>query len=598
MPVVSPILQLQAGLQTLRSDLATVRPVMEVWADVQDLVQQAQSSALTRPMLPENLLPHVVGYPSQTEIDATIGRLERSFALGPIRRNDFIARNVSLWGGRVAVRQGKKRTNYRTLDHRADVVGMFLAMCIRDSGQRAAVFFSYNRNNLFEITLGCRRAGVGFTSIPSYLSAEQFLEKLEEEKAKGNRYKVLFFDSQSLSKVEPLLPLLESQGYAMVDIDSQHPSVLSYGSLIADIPKPRAQTPDAKPPPYPGPIMYSSGTTGNPKLISVKAAANVGAKANKVFGIRQDDKNLVIGQLYHGGAYSWARGHLNRGGEVVVTEHSSLTLNPKAVLSDIEARGITNFWVSPPWLQGLCDYLEKEPQEQGALSSLRAIYVGASHFHPALKRLAVERFGEIVWENYATTELGLIALLRPEELSLRPATVGRAAPETEIEIRDDQGEAVPLGTPGTIWVRNERTGGEFREGDDFGRLDADGYLTVLGRTVERIVFGKQTIYPREIENELMEMPGIQECHVIGIPSPSPSSNPEPTVVVAVVLKKKVRLTEREIRDYLSARDGLSHISGVPLTVVFVPSLPRKPYKVNYPILRDMVIQRIQGHTAR
>jgi len=339
--------------------------------------------------------------------------------------------------------------------------------------------------------------------------------------------------------------------------------------------------------------MYSSGTTGTPKLISVPAKAGVGAEANKIFRIGENDRNLVIGQLYHGGAWSWLKGHVNRGAEAVLLTQPTAALHPQDTLEAIEDRKITNFWISPPWLQGLCVYLDECPRKFN-LSSLRAIYTGAAPFHPVLKKRAVERFGNIVWENYATTEFGLVSILKPEDLLTHATTVGKAAPGVEIQIRGElegKNATAPLnpGQEGRIWVKNEQTGHVFVMSDDLGVLDEQGYLTILGRVHERIVSGGITVYPRALENALMEVSGIQDAHVIGVPHDYLKEE----VVAAVVFRPGVRIRSHDIMQQLSRRTDLPFLRGhdLPIRFMGVPALPRKPYKVNIATLRDMILKR-------
>ena len=595
MPIIGTVNfgQFQDLMGGIGQGLLAGQPITPLWGDFQGLIQSGQYSPLVRAFLGRYELPQIDGEPTRDEFVRITKEIGERMAPGPIRRKDFVAQNSVHWAHRTAVRQGRrKKLTYRTLDERADIIGTFLSGCRRKIDDRVAIFFSQNLTNIFEITLGVRRAGGSFTNFHAYLSAEEFLAKIEDYVEK-DFYRFLFVDSETLSKLEPILPLLQSQDRIIVDIDSQYPGILSYGHLMSELERPGAQTPDLKPPPYRGPVMYSSGTTGQPKLISVPAKSRVGADANKIFGIKEDDHNLVVGQLYHGGAYSWARGHVNRGAEVILLDQQTAALHPQDTLQAIEQRKITNFWISPPWLQGLCLYLDETTQPFDH-SSLRAIYVGAAPFHPVLKRQAVKRFGPIIWENYATTEFGLVTILKPEDLLKHATTAGKAAPGVEMQIRNEtemENAIQPLtpGQEGRIWVKNEQTHGQFVMSDDLGVLDEEGYLTILGRVHEKIVSGGVTVYPRVLENALMEMPGIRDAHVIGIPHASLNEE----VIAAVVFDPGIRIHQREIMRYLERRDDLTFIknNNLPIRIVSVPALPRKPYKVNIATLRDMILNR-------
>ena len=103
-------------------------------------------------------------------------------------------------------------------------------------------------------------------------------------------------------------------------------------------------------------------------------------------------------------------------------------------------------------------------------------------------------------------------------------------PTLEVSIRDDEGAEVATGTPGEVWVRGEQVAGEYlQQGskltpdgwfptNDGGELDADGYLYVTGRLDDVIVRGGENISPGEIEDVLLEHPGVRDVAVIGVPN--------------------------------------------------------------------------------
>ncbi len=554
----------------------------EIWEDVQDLYWRGHESQIVHPFLGSYTLPTLLSIPTREQIRGVLSDLTSRMTPGPINRTDPIAQNAFSWGQRVAVRQGTEGLTYGTLDAHADILGRFIAGCRDSDDQQVAIFFSRNRVEHFSINIGAKRAGVAYTNFHSYLSRDQIMEKL-----RAQPYRVLFLDHESLLHIELYLPLLEAMGTIVVDIDNKYPNVLHYRSIIKEFKRPPAASADMVAPEYPGPVMMSSGTTGEPKLVRVKRDANVGRKANRLFQITERDKNLVVGQLYHGGAHSWAKGHLNRGAMVMLDETPSLAFDPEATLDLIDNHQLTNFWTSPHWLKSLCMFVADSHHDY-KLDSLRAIYVGAAPFHPSLKELAVGVFGPIIWENYATTEFGLVTVLRPDQLLAHKETVGRPAPGVEIQIRDQGGTILGPGQVGTIYVKNALTDGRFREGDDFGKLDEDGFLTVLGRSIEKIVTNGQAVFPRTIENHMRGMSGIQDCHVVGIPDKKLGE----MVVAAVVLARGARYTEVELLRHMENVAGPGVKGLAPARIVFLRSVPRAPYKAHNAILREVVIKAL------
>jgi malonyl-CoA/methylmalonyl-CoA synthetase len=142
-----------------------------------------------------------------------------------------------------------------------------------------------------------------------------------------------------------------------------------------------------------------------------------------------------------------------------------------------------------------------------------------------------ERFGHVVLERYGMTET-LMNVSNPYIGERRPGTVGLPLPLTSVRIVDEQGTDLPDGASGELWVRGPHIcagywrrpdataaawqDGWFRTGD-IGVRATDGYITLEGRRSDLIIAGGFNIYPREIEELLMEQPGIREATVVGVP---------------------------------------------------------------------------------
>ena len=571
----------QIALQSLRTALGEQAP-SKSWNELRMLIAQGRGSPLIEKVLQNiSAVEMADAQLDVATVQSTIDKFLRVIAGRPIARTDAVAQNAFSWEKRTSVRQGRAQVSYKNLDSQGDAVAHFLNLTMDPSQERVALFLSRNRFHFFAITLGAKRVGASFTNFHSNLSGDEFLEHIQNEP-----YRVVFLDRESILKIEPSLPLLEARGITVVDLDDHYPSLIHYGELkIHFSRRPQAVDPDISSISYPGPTMFTSGTTGKPKLVLVPPTSRAGREANKLFRIGPEDRNLVIGQLFHAGALSWAMGHINRGAEVILTEHNNLILDPAMVVEAIKKHQVTNFWISPPWLQGLCRYLEQEPSPHD-LSSLKAIYVGAAPFHPALKRRASKMFGPILWENYAMTEFGLIAVLKPEELLQHATTVGKPAPGVDIEIRDINNHPLSPGTTGQIFIRNELSRDIFVPSGDMGFVDGEGYLTMTSREVEQITIGGINVFPRAIETEFLEIEGIDDCHVMGISDGSGGH----MVVAAVVAAVDHVFSEGELIDQI--RERLGDSGKVPDRVVFLPVIPRKPYKVNSSILRELVIGRL------
>jgi acyl-CoA synthetase (AMP-forming)/AMP-acid ligase II len=140
----------------------------------------------------------------------------------------------------------------------------------------------------------------------------------------------------------------------------------------------------------------------------------------------------------------------------------------------------------------------------------------------------MDRFGDVIYNNYNATEAGMIATATPEDLRAAPDTAGRPAAGTDIRILDSDFREQPAGEVGTIYVRNSSqfdgyTSGatkDFHDGymnsGDVGYVDEDGRLFVVGRDDEIIVSGGENIYPIEVEKTLAAHPEVAEAAVLGV----------------------------------------------------------------------------------
>jgi acyl-CoA synthetase (AMP-forming)/AMP-acid ligase II len=173
---------------------------------------------------------------------------------------------------------------------------------------------------------------------------------------------------------------------------------------------------------------------------------------------------------------------------------------------------------------------------------------------------------------YGLTETSsTIALLGPDDhraafssddpaVRARLGSVGQPLPSLEVSIRDPDGEEVPAGERGEIWVRGEQVSGEYlgrgpgAEGGwfctrDAGHLDEGGYLFVHGRLDDVIVRGGENLSPGEIESALLEVEGVVEAAVVGVPDTEWGEK----VVAAVVLEDGAAVTEDELREHVRSK---------------------------------------------
>jgi malonyl-CoA/methylmalonyl-CoA synthetase len=275
-------------------------------------------------------------------------------------------------------------------------------------------------------------------------------------------------------------------------------------------------------------LIYTSGTTGAAKG-AVLTHGNFAANARALVAawrITADDRYLATLPLFHvhglgNGLQCW----LAAGCHMRLTErfdhaHAAtwfLTYRP------------TLFFGVPTMYTRL---LDTPPEVARTIGAGMRLFVSGSAPLPALvlDRFA-ERFGHVILERYGMTET-LMNTSNPYDGERRAGTVGRPLPGVAVAIRDEQGVAVPDGVAGELWVRGPNVcagywrrpdataaafvDGWFRTGD-LGVRAPDGCITLQGRRSDLIISGGFNIYPRELEEVLLALPGVQEAAVVGVP---------------------------------------------------------------------------------
>ena len=207
------------------------------------------------------------------------------------------------------------------------------------------------------------------------------------------------------------------------------------------------------------------------------------------------------------------------------------------------------------------------------------------------------RSGHTILERYGMTEGGMFTS-NPCAGERRGGTVGFPLPGTEIRIVDADGEPVPPGTVGRIQVRGdnvfvgywgmpEKTQEEFTadgffETGDLGNRDADGYISISGRSKDLVISGGLNVYPKEIEELIDALPGVVESAVIGLPHPDFGE----AVTAVVVREKSAAAAPSEAAIIAALKAELAGFK-VPKRVHFVADLPRNAMgKVQKNVLRN------------
>ncbi|WP_284229029.1 long-chain-fatty-acid--CoA ligase [Mycobacterium antarcticum] len=331
-------------------------------------------------------------------------------------------------------------------------------------------------------------------------------------------------------------------------------------------------------------IMYSSGTTGRPKGVSL-TQANLIAHTESAFAgweLEEGDKNLVAMPLFHVGGSSYMQLGLHTGVASYMTRDVDGAQLAGGILS-----GANRTFLVPAVLAKV---LESGDDAVKLFSALKTYGYGASPMPLPLLRKALEAWPDTDFiQAYGLTEVGgVISLLAPEDHrngdEERMGSAGRVVPGAEVRVVDpDSLEDVAPGEQGELWFRSKQLmkgyhnkpdataeaiteDGWFRTGD-IGRVDAQGYIFVEDRLKDMIITGGENVYSIEVERVIAEHPAVAEVAVIGVPDEKWGES------VKAVVSLEGEATEKEIIAF--ARERLAAYK-CPRTVDVVDELPRNP----------------------
>ena len=337
-------------------------------------------------------------------------------------------------------------------------------------------------------------------------------------------------------------------------------------STLADGPEPEL---DACGPDDLALLCYTSGTTGAPKGAMLSHGNTLASCEALRLAWRWDehDRLVLALPLFHvHGLGVGLHGTLLCGGSAVLLPRFDVD----AVLDAAREHDATLFFGVPTMYARLA-----ASPRAAELAALRLCVSGSAPLPASLHEELAARAGVRVLERYGMTET-IMNVSNPYDGERRPGTVGFPLPgvdlRLDIEDGDDAGEILLRGPnvfPG-YWRREDATRAAFTDGwfrsGDVGELDADGYLSIVGRAKELIISGGFNVYPREVEDVLLAHPAVAEVAVVGEPSDEWGE-----LVVAVVVPAGEPPSEAELLAH-AARDLAPYKQ--PRRVRFVDALPR------------------------
>ena len=479
-----------------------------------------------------------------------------------------VSASVAWWARtepqRLALVYGAQRISYGELHQRVE----HAAALLHDQGIRAGdvvAMLMKNSAAFLEMSLAIAHVGAVFLPVNYRLGAQ------EVEYITGHAGVKLLLADEELRTSVP-----EGMRTLWLNEDAQADCRVLGGSALPVPPAHTAKESDLYR------LMYTSGTTDRPKGV-MHTYANMAWKCMDhvtALGLNAQDRLLVVGPLYHVGAYDLPGIALWLVGGALVLERD---FDAERALALIEREGVTGAWMAPVMLNRC---LSSPRASQVNLGSLQWLIGGGERTPEERIRDFSRVFGQARYiDAYGLTETcsGDTMMERGRELE-KIGSTGRALAHVQLAIMDDEGQALPAGEQGEVCLRGPKVtqgywrdeaktrasffGEWFRTGD-VGYLDAEGFLFLTDRKKDMIISGGENIASSEVERVVYELPQIAEAAAIGLPDAQWGE----CVTVAAVLKPGQTLTLEVLRAHCSGKLGGFK---TPKKLVLCEALPRNP----------------------
>lgn len=421
---------------------------------------------------------------------------------------------------KIALQDDTSALTYADLDRRATIIAEAL---VGRGIAKGDVVSAYLPNCLeyVLIVLAVARVGAVFSPInPRFKSRELGdILKIAKPRAVFTARDKLSVVTEALRRAdnEPLLVLIDDEKRGAISIDRL---MRQPGSPLPEIDDSDFFS-----------LMFTSGTTGRPKgaLATHRARMVWVLNAAVLYGLERTDVYLGTMPQVHSAGLTFTLMHLHAGSKILILRD----FDARRYLESVERKKVTSSLMVPTMLAMILEELASGGKTY-ELSSFKRLVTCGSPLPLAIKEKVLGSVTDQLYDYYGSTESNSMSVLLPKDQIRKPTSVGQAFPGVEIRIADDVGNWLPSGKVGEICCKNpsvmtcyfeqpKETTAAFREGwyrtGDLGFLDDEAYLHLVGRSVDTIISGGVNIYPAEIEQVLMEHPGILDCAIVGEPDP-------------------------------------------------------------------------------
>jgi acyl-CoA synthetase (AMP-forming)/AMP-acid ligase II len=489
-----------------------------------------------------------------------------------------------------------KRFTFSQLNDRANRLAHALLDLGVSKGDRVAML-QVNASQCVEVYFAVAKMGAIYVPLNFRAKGNELAYMLNSSEAN-----VLFVGQRYLDLVNSIKPELETVKN-IISLDDKQEGMLYYDDIIESASSDEVFTEIGDDDTTI--LMYTAGTTGFPKGVmlphnsfSIYVLENVSPADPETM-----EKNILTVPLYHVAGIQAMMAAIY-GGRTLIMERQ---FEPKEWMGLVQTEKVNRAMMVPTMLKQLIDNPDFSKYD---LSSVKVITYGAAPMPLEVIKKAIEVFPGVGFINaFGQTETAsTITSLSPEDHIItegdpekerklkRLSSIGKAMPDVEMKVVDEDAKEVPQGEVGEIVARGPRVMSGYWKDDektsktidkdgwvhtgDMGYVDEDGYFFLAGRATDMIIRAGENISPEEVEGVLFSYPKIDDVAVFGVPDEEWGEVP----MAAVVLKKGEESAPEEIMEY--CRANLASFKR-PRAVVFVDELPRNPMgKVLKRVLRE------------